>query len=80
MDTQSAAQYLKSIKGVGDKVAACVLLFAYHKTDSFPIDVWVKKILEKYFDGNVPQFGQYAGIAQQYLFYYERYIINEIKV
>lgn len=76
MDTQSGAEYLKQIKGVGDKVSACVLLFAYHKTDSFPIDIWVKKILKKYFDGKVPDFGTYAGIAQQYLFFYERYIVN----
>lgn len=80
MDTASAAEYLKKIKGVGDKVAACVLLFAYHKTDSFPIDVWVKKIIAKYFDGTVPDFGDFAGIAQQYLFYYERYIINGIEI
>ena len=76
MDTASGAEYLKQIKGVGDKVSACVLLFAYHKTDSFPIDIWVKKILKKYFDGKIPDFGQYAGIAQQYLFFYERYIVN----
>ena len=76
MDTASGAEYLKQIKGVGDKVSACVLLFAYHKTDSFPIDIWVKKILKKYFDGKVPELGPYAGIAQQYLFFYERYIVN----
>ena len=80
MTTADAAEYLKHIKGVGDKVASCVLLFAYHKTDCFPIDVWVKKILAKYFDGSLPDFGEYAGIAQQYLFYYERYIVNGIKV
>ncbi|MBE6688852.1 MAG: DNA-3-methyladenine glycosylase 2 family protein [Ruminococcaceae bacterium] len=80
MNTADASEYLKQIKGVGDKVAACVLLFAYHKTDSFPVDVWVKKILAKYFDGKIPDFGQYAGIAQQYLFYYERYVVNGIKI
>lgn len=80
MTTADAAEYLKQIKGVGDKVAACVLLFAYHKTDSFPVDVWVKKILAKYFGGAVPDFGEYAGIAQQYLFYYERYIVNKAEV
>ena len=77
MSTSDGAEHLKQIKGVGDKVAACVLLFAYHKTDSFPIDIWVKKILKKYFDGKVPEFGEYAGVAQQYLFFYERYVINE---
>lgn len=68
------ARYLQSIKGVGLKVASCVLLFAYRKYDAFPVDVWVKRILEKYYDGKVgaEYFGEYAGLCQQYLFYYER--------
>lgn len=73
-DTQKALDVLMTIKGVGPKVASCVLLFAYHKYDAFPVDVWVKRILEKYYaDGKSAHLsGQYAGIAQQYLFYYER--------
>ncbi len=80
MSTAEGMEYLKRIKGVGDKVAQCVLLFAYHKTDSFPVDVWVKKIIDKYFGGKTPDFGEFAGIAQQYLFYYERYIVSDIKI
>ena len=62
------------IKGVGPKVASCTLLFALGKTDAFPVDVWIKKVIDKYFGGklDVRSLGKYAGIAQQYLFYYER--------
>ncbi len=74
LDTQKALEELMKIKGVGPKVASCVLLFGYGKYDAFPIDVWVKRILSNYYsDGLSPHLsGKYAGIAQQYLFYYER--------
>ncbi len=74
MDTENALKYLMQIKGVGLKVASCTALFAFRKYDAFPIDVWVKRILDKYYDGKVgaEYFGKYGGIAQQYLFYYER--------
>lgn len=74
MNLDDAMQTLMKIKGVGPKVASCVLLFGFSKYDAFPIDVWVKKILANYYsEGMSPHFtGKYAGIAQQYLFYYER--------
>lgn len=74
MAYDEGARYLQNIKGVGLKVASCVLLFAYQKYDAFPVDVWVKRILDKYYEGKVgaEYFGKYAGLAQQYLFYYER--------
>lgn len=76
MDTDTAMKTLCTVKGVGPKVASCVLLFSFRKYDCFPIDVWVKKILEKYYPdiSGKEYFGEYAGIAQQYLFYYERCI------
>ncbi len=79
LTTEQAAKELMKIKGVGPKVASCVLLFGYGKKDAFPIDVWVKKVLEKYFDTNFSpnHMGQYSGVAQQYLFYYERYLISK---
>lgn len=70
--------------GVGDKVADCTLLFSINKFEAFPIDVWIKRIMEKfYFEGRqtdkkrirafaIDHFGKYAGYAQQYLFYYGR--------
>lgn len=75
MNVTGGAEYLKRIKGVGDKVAACVLLFAYNKLDAFPVDVWIKKVLAKYYSENFDYkaaFGEYAGVANAYLFYYER--------
>ena len=67
---------LCKIKGVGPKVAACTLLFGFGKTDAFPIDVWVKRVMQEYYGGNVApkDFGPYAGLAQQYLFYHRRYL------
>ncbi len=67
---------LQTIRGVGPKVSACALLYGFGKTEAFPVDVWIKKSLGRHFpDGfDVKRLGKYAGIAQQYLFYYERYI------
>lgn len=78
LSTSEASAHLCRIKGVGAKVAACTLLFGFERYDSFPIDVWVKRILEKYYPlGGSRHFdGSYAGIAQQYLFYYERCLNN----
>lgn len=68
-----AKSELKKIVGVGDKVADCVLLFAYHKTEAFPTDVWIKKILAEYYSDGLPDcIGGYEGYAQQYLFEYFR--------
>ncbi len=75
------------IKGVGNKVANCVALFSLEKRDAFPVDVWIKRIMEElYFDGETrigdieklahDKYGEYGGYAQQYLFYYGK--TNEI--
>ena len=74
-DTATAISSLCKIYGVGTKVASCVALFSLEKYDAFPVDVWIKRILNKYYseDMDISLFGKYAGIAQQYLFYYERY-------
>lgn len=64
---------LQKIKGVGVKVADCTLLFGLHRIEAFPVDVWMKRAMEKLFSGMKPEdFGQYAGIAQQYIFHYSR--------
>ncbi len=68
-----AREKLKLIKGVGDKVADCVLLFAFHKLDAFPKDVWVKRIMSEFYPEGLPECVKGAeGIAQQYLFHYVR--------
>ena len=71
---KNAEERLLSLVGVGKKVAACVRLFAIEDYASFPIDVWVKRIIETRFDGKLDlgKTGIYGGIAQQYLFCYER--------
>lgn len=73
-----AEEALMKIKGVGKKVASCVLLFGFGHLSAFPIDVWVKRVIEKYYtdDFDPSSLGEYAGIAQQYLFYRERYLQN----
>lgn len=74
--TQDAIEMLSTVKGIGLKVASCALLFGFARLDAFPIDVWIKKVMAKYFaaDFDHTELGRYAGIAQQYLFYYERYL------
>lgn len=70
---EEARSALKTIKGVGPKVAECVLLFGMHRTEAFPIDVWIKRVLEQYYPGGFPEFArENGGIAQQYLFHYIR--------
>lgn len=65
---------LKLITGVGDKIANCVALFAYHRVDRVPIDVWIKRAIKDDFGGEniFSSFGKNAGILQQYIFYYKR--------
>ncbi len=72
--TEYTLSELKKIKGVGDKVAACVALFGFENLDAFPIDVWMKRANEVYFDGTLSPdtLGEYAGVAQQYIFHYIR--------
>ena len=65
---------LKKILGVGDKVASCVALFGFGNLEAFPIDVWMKRAIDEYFDGKLDPttLGAYAGVAQQYIFHYIR--------
>ena len=75
MTTDLARNELMKIRGVGPKVADCTLLYAYHKLDVVPKDVWVKRMISLFFknDQNLTNvFGDYAGLAQIYLFNYMR--------
>lgn len=70
---EDARTALKQILGVGPKVAECVLLFGMHRTEAFPVDVWIKRVLATYYPDGFPEFAtENAGIAQQYLFHYMR--------
>ncbi|MBQ5735808.1 MAG: DNA glycosylase [Lachnospiraceae bacterium] len=81
--TDECIDKLMQIKGVGSKVANCVALFSLEKRDAFPVDVWIKRIMENmYFHGDTKKeiieefakkkYGEYGGYAQQYLFFYGR--------
>jgi len=83
LNTEDARNMLLKLKGVGVKVADCILLYSGIRYDVFPTDVWVKRVMEElYFKREADfkeihrfaaeRFGGYAGIAQQYLFYYAR--------
>jgi N-glycosylase/DNA lyase len=65
---------LKEQRGVGDKVADCVMLFGLYMLDVFPRDVWMNRAVTKHYgpDFNPAVFSPYAGIAQQYIFHYSR--------
>ena len=83
LEIEKAREELMKLKGVGPKVCDCILLFAFKRSESFPVDVWIKRVMEElYFKKVVPKnkiaeegrkiFGQNAGFAQQYLFFYGR--------
>ena len=82
METFDAVKYLCKLKGVGEKVANCILLFGAGKMDTFPVDTWIKKVYADIFGENVNSgemcrklielYGKDSGYAQQYLFYYKR--------
>ncbi|MBQ2881814.1 MAG: DNA-3-methyladenine glycosylase 2 family protein [Clostridia bacterium] len=74
MSTVDAGASLMSIKGVGNKVSDCILLFAYGRHEVFPKDVWIKRVISDVYgdDCYVSNFGANAGIIQQYLFHYAR--------
>ncbi len=74
MSYHDAKKEMLSTHGIGPKVADCALLFGYGFRQAFPVDTWIKKVMaERYGKGfDAAYFGEYAGIAQQYLFYYER--------
>lgn len=84
MPYEEAKELLITLDGVGDKIADCLLLFAFSKSEAFPVDVWIKKAVEKiYFNSRKvglkeihrfarEHFGPYAGYAQEYIYYYAR--------
>lgn len=73
LPVDDARKELMKIKGVGPKVADCALLFSHKHIEAFPKDVWIKRAMEQLFDGELPQEAiPYAGIVQQYIFFYAR--------
>lgn len=73
MPIEEAREELIKIKGVGAKVAECTLLYGVGMIDAFPVDVWVKKIMEELYPNGLPECAKgIEGIAQQYLFHWRR--------
>lgn len=83
LSTEKLYQALTSLLGVGDKVANCVMLFGFNKTETFPVDTWVEKLYYLDFNGKLKdrkkiskwfilEFKEYSGFIQQYLFHYKR--------
>lgn len=72
-DIATARKQLMTIKGVGPKVAECALLYGMYRTEAFPVDVWINRVMEKYYPNGLPDCVKgVEGIAQQYLFHYIR--------
>ena len=83
LSTNEIYKFLINLQGIGPKVASCILLFGFHKKDKFPVDTWIEQVYYRYFSSEKKtrpaiqeyfenEFKEYSGIAQQYLFYYER--------
>lgn len=66
---------LMQFPGVGRKVAACVMLFAFQRMDAFPVDVWIQRVFEQEYREGFPfeRYSGVSGILQQYLFCYARH-------
>ena len=88
LEYRYARERLMRIRGIGEKVADCVLLFAFEKMEAFPVDTHIRQIIQHYHiddnffenctnlsrmgDWGREYFGPYCGYAQQYLFYQKR--------
>ena len=68
----SCYKMLTGISGVGPKVAECALLYGLHRLDAFPLDVWMKRAMALLPGVSPADFGENAGVAQQYIFHYAR--------
>ncbi|MBR2471689.1 MAG: DNA-3-methyladenine glycosylase 2 family protein [Clostridia bacterium] len=82
-DITTSRNMLLEVKGIGNKVADCILLFGCGRFDVFPVDTWIKKAMTALYpahcegvktiaEAGEKLFGKYCGLAQQYLFYYAR--------
>jgi N-glycosylase/DNA lyase len=88
-EAEKCHKELQKFMGIGPKVADCIMLFSMEKYSAFPVDVWVKRAMQHFYlapdvslkktrDFGIDKFGDLAGFAQQYLFYYARE--NGIKI
>lgn len=89
MPYSEAEKLIRSYRGVGPKVANCIMLFGLAQYESFPLDVWMKRVMSELYGFDIKDargmagyakehFGPYSGFAQQYLFYYARENLRQI--
>ena len=79
LDTPQLIEALMKLQGVGIKVASCAALFGYHRLDTVPVDVWMKRVIDTVYNGSLPEeYKPYAGVLQQYMFNYAR--INKVGI
>lgn len=72
MPIEAAREALQTVHGVGPKVAECVLLYGLHRMECFPLDVWMRRAMTLFPGVSPADFGENAGIAQQYIFHFAR--------
>jgi N-glycosylase/DNA lyase len=73
MPTAHVERTLMSIHGVGPKVASCTALFGLGKTDTMPVDVWIRRAMTEFYPSGIPsEIKAISGLGQQYLFHYMR--------
>ena len=73
MPTPEAREALMEVRGVGVKVAQCILLFGFGRTECVPVDVWIRRVLQELYPRGMPRYLlPWAGIAQQTLFHWAR--------
>lgn len=72
LEDTDVENYLKSIYGIGAKVASCIMLFGLHRIDSLPKDTWINKIIREEYNGKFPvdMYAGFVGVIQQYMFNY----------
>ena len=77
MHIDEARKELRKLTGVGPKVAECTLLYGFGREEAFPVDVWIKTVMSKFYNSGLPEYVKpHAGIAQIYLFHYVRNMIE----
>lgn len=93
LPTAQLNKALRELQGVGDKVARCIMLFCFHRLSVAPVDTWMEKACREIFNISETEkksskkmaekfeayFGQYAGIAQQKIFYYLQHLRMSLK-
>lgn len=79
LDDAQLLEALTAFPGVGTKVAHCVMLFGYHRFGAAPVDVWIQRVIDQHYGGvnPFPQYGNTAGLYQQYMFYYRQHVLGQ---